>query len=510
VGLTDNRLFILVNKFDQKDRHGMDTDELRSYIVKNLFAGRLAKERIHPVSSKFGYLANRALFELSVAGILPDYKDNPWVEDFGKLALGACWESDISDAEEVEYRANKLWRNSLFDKPLTEVVYKGFENAALISLKSAVTKMLEYDRRVVECLQIRQTAINMDLRTVEKHIRSLDEDIRSIMETRDDARTRIDESIAALQLRIADLFTRCETAAKAEVHNIFSTQQSNNWVSRRLQGFIDLAPNRRTIELNFDADGYNDFETEAEARLFLNKVIEAVAAHIEPVLEEMQQATQDSVDEMTTGIWTSINRRLEKVLKAAAERLQETFPVALDFPKPRVRSVRVDFYELRQGAVQEDTVVKTATREERRWYTLWCRKHETSYQYREQVYRVYTLDIAKRLQQLLEEDHKQLRDMLDRFVQDEFSKAINIYFADIADYLERFRGDLVDSKRDQELEGDKLERLQAAMKTLYATAMAHGKNVQAVEAGLPGTEDSKPMFVLPQLSLAVGREPLAI
>ncbi|MCX7781684.1 MAG: dynamin family protein [Negativicutes bacterium] len=484
-GLNDNRLFILVNKFDQKDRHGMDCDALRAYVAQHLFDGHLAPERVHPVSSKYGYLANRALCELSLSGRLPDYQFNPWVEDFGKLALGACWESEIEDSEEVRCRAGKLWRNSLFEKPLNDVIKKGCENSALISLKSAAAKMLDYDKKIVEGLQIRQTAINTDIKVVEEHIRSLEEDIRSIKDAKEDARRQIDASIASLRMTIHDLFAGCENVAKREIQTIFTSEQGNNWITQRLQGFIGPSP-KRALSVEFDPKGYNDFATEAEAKQFLNRLIEAVAGHIEPILEDMQQTTQKTVDDMSFRIWKGIGSRLEKVLKAAEARLNETFAVTPEFPKPKVRSVAIDFGQLRQSAVCQDTVTKTATRQERRWYTLWCHKHTTTYEYQEQVYRIYTREIANQLQNLLEEDHSKIRAVLDYYVQNEFSQAINKYFTEITNYLERFKGDLLDSKRDQELESSRLEKLQAAMHNLLRIAVNHRRDVQAIEENLPG------------------------
>lgn len=483
--LTDNRLFVLVNKFDQKDRHGMNTEELRSYVVKHLLEGQLGKDRVHPVSSKYGYLANRALCELSLYGRLPDYNGQPWVEDFGKLALGACWESEIEDEEEVRYRAAKLWKNSLFDKPLTEVIKRGSENASLISLRSAIAKMMDFDKKIVDGIKVRQIALNSDIQIVEQHIKSLEQDIALVKEARDDARQKIDEGLRWLQMKINKLFTQCEEAAKKEIQTVFQSHTNDNWIVRRLKGYVDLQPINQSKSLNFNSKGYNDFETEAEAKQFVNSLIEEVSNYLQPLLDEMQQTTQGAVDTMSQGIWDSVNTRLDQVLKAAEVRLHETFSLSLEFPKTEVRSVKVNFSNLRQGAVREDVISKTGTRQERKWYTLWCRKHEVTYQYQQKIYRVYTEDIAKQLQSLLEEDNRQIRTLLDKFVQTEFSKTINTHFYALADYLERFRGDLLDAKRDQELENDRLDKLQAAMKLMLTIAVEHRKAVQSLQQEIP-------------------------
>jgi vacuolar-type H+-ATPase subunit H len=353
--------------------------------------------------------------------------------------------------------------------------------------------MDDFDRRVVEGLQLRQKAINTDIKVLEQHIKSLEEDIRLIKVARDDARGIIDESIVLLQMEINDLFADCDSIVKKEVQTIFAGGRSKNWVRQRLQGFIDHTPTTaKSLAVNFDPDGSNDFQTEAEAKQFLNRLIEAVHNHIEPVLNEMQLKTQKTIDDMSIDIWAGVNRRLQKILSAAEQRINESFSVSLEFPKPKVRSVAIDFAHLRQGVVREDTVSKTATRQERKWYTLWCRKHDVAYQYEEQVYRIYTREIAGQLQSLLEDDHHKVRTALDGYVQNEFSKAIHTYFMEMANYLERFKGDLIDSKHDQELESGRLEKLQIAMDELHRLTFRHWNDVRAAGTELPDGSDQSP------------------
>lgn len=481
--VTGNRLFVFVNKFDQKDRNGMDVDGVRSYVVKQLFEEQLEKEHVYPVSSKYGYLANRALNELYMFEKLPDYRFNPWVEDFGRLALGACWESELEDAEEVKSRAVKLWKNSLFDKPLIEVIKEGSQNAAMMSLNAATAKMAEYDKKIIESLQFRQNALNTDIATIENNIQSLDEEILLVKDARDDARKIIDESTKTLQKKIYQLFDKIEEVVKSEIQLVFDSRKPENWVTKRLDGFIDIVP-KKNPTVTFNSTGYNDFVTAEEANLFLDKLIEVGAAQIEPRLNEMQQLIKTAVDEMSEAIWAGVNGRLENVLKSAGERLHETFSLVMDFPKPGVRSFVVDFDKLRNSSVKEDAITKTGTRYEKKWYTLWCRDHEISYEYQEQVYRLYTKDIVGQLQELMEHDSDDVWTSLDKYVRNEFSTAINSYFAEIADYLERFRGDLLDSKHDRELESETLENLQSTMGQVLKDTIIHRREVLAVIDGL--------------------------
>ena len=104
--VTDGRLYALVNKFDQKDRHGDSEDQIKAFVSEDLMQGMIQKNNVFPVSSRWGYLANRAKHEIFMHKKLPDHSEKPWVIDFAEEAFGRRWESKITDIEEVRSAAN--------------------------------------------------------------------------------------------------------------------------------------------------------------------------------------------------------------------------------------------------------------------------------------------------------------------------------------------------------------------------------------------------------------------
>lgn len=474
--IAQNRLFVLVNKFDQKDRNGMDLETLQSYVATHLFEGRVNKKRVFPVSSKYAYLANRALYELFVHGKLSDYRFNPWIEDFGQLALGTCWESEIDDIAEVKNRATKLWQKSLFDLPLTEVVKNGSENAAIMSLRSAIAKMLDYDKQIIENIQFRLNALTTDIEVIENHIQSLEEDIDIIKNAHADLRMIIDKSIYNLQEKTYKMFDESEKSLTKKIQTMFYNNKEESWLVKRLKKYVGKAA--QDIDTVALAESYNDFATEEAAWNFLEKLIEVVLS----TLHQMQQKAKVNVDDVLENIWTKVNSRLEPILTTAEERLYESFSVLVDFPKPKVQTV-FDLDRKLHSSIREDSITKTGTKRERRWYTLWSREHEITYQYQEQVYRIYTKDVLEQLQKILKTDSNGIWTSLDLYVRTEFTEAINTYFAELFDYLARLKGDLVDSKHDQKLESEHIEKLQMAMSELLRIATAHQKDAQSLGKG---------------------------
>lgn len=447
--VTRNRLFVLVNKFDQKDRNGMSVETLRSYVTAQLFEGGLEKERVFPVSSKYAYLANRALSELFVNGKLSDYRINPWIEDFGLLALGACWEREIDDVQEAKNRAAKLWQNSLFDHPLAEVIKNGSENAAIMSLKSAIAKMLDYDKKIIESIQLRINALTTDIHVIENHINCLEEDISIIKNVHDDLRMIINKGINTLHEKFYALFGESADLLKEEIH------------------------------VEFNLNNYEDFSNEEDARRLLMKLAEVVTIK----LQFIQQKAKKNVDEILESIWTEVTSPLETVLKTADERVYESFSVTLDFPKPTILT-KFDSDRIFNSSIRKESITKIGTMLERRWYTLWSHEHKLKYQYRTHVYRIYTKDVLELLQKTFTDDSNGIWLSLDQYVRTEFNEAIKTYFIDVFDYLERLKGDLLESKHDQELKSERMEKLQIAMQELFNSAVAHHKDVELLGKGL--------------------------
>lgn len=63
-GLISDRLFTIVNKFDQKNTNSMNEDEVKQYVADTLMQGRISQKRVYPASAGNGFLANRAQQEI--------------------------------------------------------------------------------------------------------------------------------------------------------------------------------------------------------------------------------------------------------------------------------------------------------------------------------------------------------------------------------------------------------------------------------------------------------------
>ena len=483
--VTDDRLFVFVNKFDQKDRHSMDAETLRSYVAKQLFEGRLEQSHIYPVSSRYGYLAARALRELQNFSQLPNYQLNPWVADFVALALGASWEDEEMNPAELENKALKLWRNSQFERPLAEVVQGGYDNAASTSLQSALSKMVTYNKRVIDSLQLRQNALSTDIGTIEDNIMAIKEKLTLIEDAQSEAQQLIEESNKILQERVLQVFDETDKIVSIEIEKVFLRE---NWIEQRLAPYFIMSPNKQS---NITHHLCNDFSSKTDANNFIDKLVAVGAEKIEPRLQDMQTSVEAAIDEIVAGVWNGVNERLDAALQAAEKRLHETFSIEINFPKPSVDSINVDFSSLYDSSIRKDKVTRTNTKQKRKWYTLWCRKQTIIYRYEERVYRVYTKDVIEDIQIQMRKDMDVLGQNLDSYMHNEFKPSINDYFVETANCLKRVSNDLIDALTDKKLHNEKLEAKLQTINNILSLAHKQQENLLNVETNLYLDSESK-------------------
>ncbi|EFX6718415.1 dGTPase, partial [Shigella flexneri] len=173
------RLFVLVNKFDEKDRNGDGADAVRQKVPAMLNSDVLPASRVYPGSSRQAYLANRALHELRKNRTLP--VDEAWVDDFVREAFGRMKKEYVcKDSEMATEGATDLWEGSLIDQLITEVIQSSHSRAAALAVDSAAAKLMQNAENVSEYLSLRHQGLQQSIQSLQSHITSLLADIREI------------------------------------------------------------------------------------------------------------------------------------------------------------------------------------------------------------------------------------------------------------------------------------------------------------------------------------------
>lgn len=135
-----NRLFALVNKFDQKNANSDDKDSTKKHIFNNLLKDKIELDNIYPISAYDTYLGYRMTTALKSEK--PAYDAINWVGDFASKLYGRRPEQTYNaiTPEELAKDIQDLLDDSLMQEPIEKVIINMQKNAPLIAIQSALVE----------------------------------------------------------------------------------------------------------------------------------------------------------------------------------------------------------------------------------------------------------------------------------------------------------------------------------------------------------------------------------
>lgn len=318
-------LYALVNKFDQKDRNSDDEEQVRAMISGTLMKGNISPGQIYPVSSMWAYLANRARYELTANGRLPNHQAQRWVQDFAEAALGRRWRTaDLDDIDHIRHAADLLWEDSLFEQPIRKLIYAAYANASLFALRSASHKLLNYAQNAREYLDFRYQGLTVAFEALELNIARLEEDM-ALLQMRqsvvsDEVQHEVEQALGATDLFIA----RQKTALQAAIDRVFSHDS-----------VLDLAgiePGKASD------DGQNAFtqlvlEDEGQAQIVLSKIRAACETIVLDAQNKISRELALRFDQLESTLARSLNEAMRPIETRIKEQLSHSgFRARISFP----------------------------------------------------------------------------------------------------------------------------------------------------------------------------------
>ncbi|AVH17625.1 clamp-binding protein CrfC [Enterobacter sp. SGAir0187] len=337
-------LYALVNKFDQKDRNSDDEEQIRAMISGTLMKGNISPGQIYPVSSMWAYLANRARYELSTHGQLPDHQEQPWVQDFAEAALGRRWRTaDLDDIDHIRHSADLLWEDSLFEQPIRKLIYAAYANASLYALRSASHKLLNYAQNAREYLDFRYQGLTVAFEALELNIARLEEDM-ALLQTRqcvvsDEVKHEVEEALSAT----ADFIGSQKTAIHHEIDLVFSTRP-----------ILDL-PGTDRQNLRGEVLKQLVLDDEGQAQIALSKL----RASCEQVMLDAQTKIGRELalrfDQLESTLARSLNEAMRPIETRIKEHLSHAgFRARISFPAFQASQLNFNTRALFNDAIAQD------------------------------------------------------------------------------------------------------------------------------------------------------------
>lgn len=480
------RLFVLVNKFDEKDRNGDGADAVRQKVSAMLNSDVLPASRVYPGSSRQAYLANRALHELRKNGALP--VDEAWVDDFIREAFGPMVEEgDWKDSTKVNKKAEKLWNISLIDQLITEVIQSSHSRAAALAVDSAAAKLMQNAENVSEYLSLRHQGLQQSIQSLQAHITSLLADIQEIEECQNEVTGDVRMAMEDINTKTGELLTKVCASLEEELNDYFRSgkrkeqqmlEEENSAQPRERNAFaffhdIFGTGNQHDRMRDFDPDSPEIKFSDRRAALELMTQIESTVTSLHREAEaQFRPELEKIVRGIETGFRGTALYATEKIAGRINARLEdEGFTVKISFPAISQLQTRLAVKTNLSALMEERT--ETVTRRRRQdgvWGTL-CRWANTS----DWGWKEYSVDVSrsvinmnkvrKEVMSLTRAYFGELQASIEQNINQPVRQEIDDFFCTFREKVEQLCNTLIqsseDHKRDQQAQEHLTERLQA-------------------------------------------------
>jgi len=491
--ITEGRLYTLVNKFDQKDRHGDGEQEVKNFVADTLMEGHIRPDAVFPVSARKAYLANRARHELFVNKQLPDPQQNPWVVDFGEEAFGDMWDSCIDNPEMVKKGAEKQWEKSLFHAPLEGVIRTAHARAAGFAIDAAAAKLVDLGEKIDNLLNIRETALTKSAKELQIQITALQSDISGIEASEAKARAMADKTLDELAEGTGKVFAKVKTNVANSLNTYFKQGkrierqdienqrlnaekvQIESSLSAVFKYLLGRTPKvTLSKDLDFDpADPVMKFSEREDAR----NLVQSIESALADILSQAESTMKDAMDNVIAGFQNEFSQGVlteaQFIINQMKERLKDGgFSVNLKIPNASKLGLSFSGSEMLTDVIEEKSkLVPRSRRKEGVWGTV-CRWFGTSdwgwetYQREESFYEIDIRKIEKATLAQIDQAFAGLDQGVAIYIKKPLNDAINDFFVSFKATVEQIRGDLLQSIRDQEQSKAEQDQLYQRLKSL--------------------------------------------
>ncbi|EFM8286863.1 dGTPase [Escherichia coli] len=484
--VSTGRLFVLVNKFDEKDRNGDGADAVRQKVPAMLNSDVLPASRVYPGSSRQAYLANRALHELRKNGTLP--VDEAWVDDFVREAFGRMKKDYVcKDSELATEGATDLWECSLIDQLITEVILSSHSRAAALAVDSAAAKLMQNAENISEYLSLRHQGLMQSIQSLQAHITSLLEDIQEIADCQEQVTADVRMAMEEIDARTRELLTGVCTSLEEELNDYFRSgkrkeqqmlEEENSAQPRERNAFaffhdIFGTGNQHDRMRDFDPDSPEiKFSDRREALELMTQIESTVTSLHREAEAQFRPELEKIVSGIETGFRGTALYATENIAGRINTRLEdEGFTVKISFPAVSQLQTRLAVKTNLSALMEERT--ETVTRR-RRQSGLWgkiCGAFGTSdwgwETYKEDVSRsvININTVRKEVMSLTRAYFGELQASIEQDINQPVRQEIDAFFCAFREKVEQLRNTLIqsseDHKRDQQAQERLTRRLQA-------------------------------------------------
>lgn len=508
LGRLKERAYVFVNKFDERQTGDWSIDETKEKVSTVFLDNEIPPDRVFPISARRAFLSNWALREIAINEKLPPPSEDNHTANFGQQSLGDGWEDDIEDIVRAHRKARTSWEKSLLDTPLTDVINFAAKNAALISLKSAVSRVLCDNQSFDEMLTLRKSAATKESEEILRAIHDIEGDLQQADLSKTHAKDLLEEHFLEFQKYIAKICENFEEDARDCIKGYFEAgvipqpkeEEGNenvdseesessafpdvlHWFRGMYRDFFNPTAEYRRFkpsneygqQKDFSVVGYRKYQEykgenhQSQAQ----QLIERVRSRIQQLFSDLQTQIETHMSEGAEFLVQSLEKEIEEeirpLLEKANERLNEGFGVKIQTPAVELKRP----YESVAQSSRKDLIRKSTEtynfyenklgwhRGVQRWFggifdENWGKEKHSK---KRDVSRVEIQDLKDEVLVLLGGFQESVKSEAGKFRIQQMKPAVDDYFDLLKAHLEKFRFMLSEALDDKTLEKSDQEEL---------------------------------------------------
>lgn len=488
-----DRMYALVNKFDQKDRNSDDESTVKKYVSKTLMGSVITEDGVFPVSSKYGYLASRARNEIERHGKL-NLKES-WVKDFAEDAFGRRWEKYVEDPKEVKEGADDLWKQSGFIQPLEKVIFQAHQNAAFEALRSATSKILDNVEKAKNFFNANVGALAKDTQSLQKNIDNLQQDISNLNQVVAETESKLKQAMDGMKKNIRTEAEKVQQkilgtardylqkgksieAALAEQAKKLEKEESargvNQTLSKFREDFKKIVHGEKSTKnapptSNHSIKGATEnniikFDKKEEANGFRKNIENSIRSLFNTAEHDFQYCIEQGISAFNRDLDEQRQDTVERIRKSAQENLKG-FDIEIKLPKSQPISLDTSVASILKDAVEEKYKEETRSRRKSGVWGTVCRWFGTDdwgwedYTVKQDYYEVNLNRIFNSSNEGLKKLFSSAQNALDKEVYPQLHAGVDDFFKEFREKIEHIRGDLISGVEKHRLDEDEKKRI---------------------------------------------------
>jgi len=487
-----DNLYVLINKVDQRREGDMSPDQVQQFVAAEFGIGDTGnKNHVFEISARCAFTSANFLMELQHNSELNIAK-NKAARALAQEVFGIDWEEELEEVkiEDLQRKAERLWKKSGFDSFLNGAISALMAEAAPLCMESALKMARGRLDELNNEVQLRKSAINAGQEKLSLELGALEADLQSLSDCRNRLQ-EVDRLKTNLDKQLNTILEKLKQDAKVTLATYFNDEEYQRGDLRKkggmilqtggqvIQNFFNQVYQRSKSEIKPTGIGVIEFTNLREAEDFTEQAIAYPREKTNALLDSVRQQVRKIIEQSRQDLSQLLEKETKPIIERSRDRLNENFNVNLSLPTPSLDSKDINFTNpsINHNTRWVDQGYENKVVEKRtffHWLWLVPKKEQSQVKKpdkKEDYYTVYLQEIVDSSNKMIEQSVKNIKQGINQYLDEDFKQRVDTCFKDLNIYLSNYCNSLTQAHQDQKLKVEEREKLVTGLNSLFVESI---------------------------------------